>query len=330
MATQHKNSIKLGLFVLSAFLLLISSFYFIGKNHSMFGTSFKLKARFSHINGLMEGNNILFSGIQAGTVEKISIIDDSTIEVSLRVDRKFMPYIKKNSQVSIGTDGLIGNKVINIIRVSGNSPLIAEGDLLETKRFNDIGDLLTTFNKTNKNAAVISEVLKNAILKVDSSPVFNLLTDKESATLLKSSLTNLNKSAGNINSLTYGLTSLVADIRNGKGGAGVILSDTAFASNLKECLTKFRLAVDNADHLTFQLNGMTNGITKGINDVKTPAGVLLKDSTAAKNLQLTFSNLQKGTDNFNQNMEALKHNFFFKGYFKRLEAQKKKEESNNP
>jgi phospholipid/cholesterol/gamma-HCH transport system substrate-binding protein len=47
--------------------------------------------------------------------------------------------------------------------------------------------------------------------------------------------------------------------------------------------------------------------------------LVLKDSTFEAEIQQTITNLEAGTDNFNQNMEALKQNFLFRRYFKRLE-----------
>ena len=82
MANKGANNIKLGVFVLAGLLVLMASFYMIGKNRNIFGSGFELKVRFNNLNGLMEGNNVLFSGIQAGTVKNITMIKDSLIEVT--------------------------------------------------------------------------------------------------------------------------------------------------------------------------------------------------------------------------------------------------------
>src|SRR6185312_5708238 len=114
MAKQSINNIKLGVFVIAGLLVIIVSLYLIGKNQSLFGSSFTVRARFKNIGGLMPGNNVRFAGIQAGTVKSIKIINDSTVEVSFLIEKKVKPYIHKNSFVTIGTEGLMGNKVLNI------------------------------------------------------------------------------------------------------------------------------------------------------------------------------------------------------------------------
>src|ERR1700761_401549 len=130
MTNYGENNIKLALLVSAGLLVLILSFYVIGKGHNMFGSGFVLKARVSQLDGLAEGNNVLFSGIQAGTVKSISIINDTTIEVVLLIDNKVKSYIHENALATIGSEGLMGNKMINIMPIKGNSPIVKNGDLL--------------------------------------------------------------------------------------------------------------------------------------------------------------------------------------------------------
>lgn len=188
MAKQSENNIKLGVFVLAGLIVMIVSFYMIGNNASMFGSGFVLKARFNNLNGLMEGNNVLFSGIQAGTVKSINIVNDTTIEVSMLIDSKVTAYIHTNAEAAIGTEGLMGNKVINIQPVKPNSPVVKSGDLLAAQKLASMDQMLQTLSKTNNNIATISEVLKTTVLKLDTSAIFNVLNDKNIGISLRSSL----------------------------------------------------------------------------------------------------------------------------------------------
>jgi len=330
MANQEGNNIKLGVFVLAGLFVLIFAFYMIGKNQNMFGSNFELKTRFYDLNGLTEGNNVLFSGIQAGTVKNLKIINDTTIEVTLLVDNKIRTYIHKNAIVSIGTEGLMGNKIVNISPGKGVSPVVDEGDLLAAQKNISTDEMLQTLSKTNNNVAIISEALKGTVLRVNGSALLNLLNDKSIGEKLKYSLENISKATANANEITQSLNKIVAQIKNGKGTAGVLLSDTAFAGNLKEAMLKVRSASDNANQMTIQLNNMVKEIKQELNDGKGPLNTLLKDSVMTKNLSRSMENIQKGTDNFNQDMEALKHNFLFSGYFKKLEKEKKQQQATKP
>ena len=178
MVKQGENNIKLGVFVLAGLVVMMISFYVIGNNTSMFGSSFMLKARFSNSDGLMEGNNVVFSGIQAGTVKTIDIINDTTIEVTMLIDSKVKSYIHRNAEVGIGTEGLMGNKVVNIQPVKGNSAIVQNGDLLAVQKQTSMDEMLQTLSKTNNNVATISKALKTTVLRLDTSAIFNILNDK--------------------------------------------------------------------------------------------------------------------------------------------------------
>ncbi|HSN10460.1 MAG TPA: MlaD family protein, partial [Hanamia sp.] len=109
MAKKVVSNVKLGVFVLAGLLFLVILLYMIGKNRNLFGSNYVLKARFENIQGLVTGNNVRFSGIQAGTVKRINIINDTLIEVTMVIDKKMSKIIHNNAVASISTEGLVGN-----------------------------------------------------------------------------------------------------------------------------------------------------------------------------------------------------------------------------
>ena len=324
MANQEKNNIKLGAFVLLGLVLMILAFFIIGKNKNLFGNEFKLMVRFSNLNGLTEGNNILFSGLQAGTVKEIELINDSTIEVTMQINNKVKTFINKNAVAAVGTEGLMGNKVINITPVKGISKKVDEGDMLQAKNMANMDEIIETLSQTNNNVASISEVLKGTVLRIDSSAVLKLINDETIGITLKASLQNIYKTTTNANRISLGLNKVISGLQDGKGTAGFLLTDTVISGKLTEASFQVKAASINANVMTKELNAIVKQINYDLNEGKNPVNTLLKDSTTAKNISLTVENLKKGTDGFNQNMEALKHNFLFRGYFRSQEREKKK------
>ena len=134
MAKQTINNIKLGLFVIAGFAFFMLMLYWVGKDTNMFSSNIILKARFQNVNGLMPGNNVRSSGIQVGTVRTITFINDSTIEIEMAIDEEFKKFISKNALVNIGSEGLMGNKIVNIIPGKGEAPEVVDGDLLASKK----------------------------------------------------------------------------------------------------------------------------------------------------------------------------------------------------
>lgn len=330
MISHTRNNIKLGVFVLAGLALTITGFYLIGKNRSLFGSNFELKARFSNLNGLMKGNNVLYSGIQAGTVKSIRIVNDTTIQISMLIDEDLKPFIHKNALVSIGTEGLMGNKVVQITPGQGKAIAVVPGDILNARKSIIIDEMFQTLARTNENILHISEVLKVAVMQVNNSEIWKLLEDKETAVQLRSTLTNINKASIAANKIAMGINDIVDRTREGKGGAGTILTDTAFASELKNVMTKLSLSGNQAERLTGQLGNMIKTLNSDINTGPGLLNSLLKDTLMMKTLHSSFINIEKGTDGFNQNMEALKHSFLLRGYFRKLEKEKKKVNQNAP
>ncbi|MDR3697429.1 MlaD family protein [Mucilaginibacter sp.] len=325
MANQVENNAKLGLFVTIGLLALIFSFYMIGKNQNLFGANFQLKVRFSNTSGLIEGDNVLFAGIQAGTVKNIEIVNDSTIEVLLTIDDKVKPFIKENALASIGTEGLMGEKVVNITPPKVPGRRVKDGDELASRKTINTDEMLQTLSQSNNNIAAISEGLKTAVTKLNNSAIWELLNDEGVVNNAKITLRNISKASANANEMTKGLNQLVTHIKQGKGTAGLLLADTAMAGNVKEAVARIKSAGNNVNNLTVRLNEMVKNLNGSLNNGSGTLHMLLKDSTLAKNLGTSMENVKKGTDNFNQDMEALKHNFLLRGYFKNLEKQKTKQ-----
>ena len=129
MKTKATDNAKLGIFVMAGVVFLIVTLYMIGKNRNLFGSTFTIQASVNNVNGLVPGNNVRFKGIDVGTVKSIALHDDSSIYVTLTIDDKMKPYIKQNALASISTDGLMGNKILNINSQTGDALAVEEGSL---------------------------------------------------------------------------------------------------------------------------------------------------------------------------------------------------------
>ncbi len=326
MARQIINNIKLGVFVLAGLLFLILTLYMIGRNRNLFGSNFILKVKVENVQGLKPGNNVRFGGIDVGTVKKINFINDTAMEIVMTIDDMAKTVIRKNAIASIATDGLVGNKVLLINSARKPSDLVEDGDELVSKKPIDTDDMLRTLSKTNNDVGFIAENLKMTVSRINnSSALWSLLAEKELPQNLKLSAYHIRLAAAKAYDMVNDLYTIVHEIKNGGGSLGAILTDTAFAYNLNAAVIKIKIVGDHADSLSQQLNQMVTGIQTDVNNGKGVINALLKDSGMVIKLNESLDNLKKGTDGFNQNMEALKHSFLLRGYFRKLEKQKKEE-----
>jgi phospholipid/cholesterol/gamma-HCH transport system substrate-binding protein len=122
---------------------------------------------------------------------------------------------------------------------------------------------------------------------------------------------------------------LVTGVREGKGTIGILLTDTLLATNLNTAAAQLRSVGDQADSLAAELQQVVSGIHNDLDSGKGAIHLLLKDTLLATKLQASLDNIEKGTAGFNENMEAMKHNFLLRGYFKKQEKKQRKEESRN-
>lgn len=327
MAKKAINNVKLGLFVLSGLLFLVVLLYMIGKNRNLFGSNYVLKARFENIQGLVAGNNVRFAGIQAGTVKRINIINDTLLEVTMVMDTKMSKIIHKNALASISTEGLVGNKVVNITPVKHPAPLAENDDILPTKKAINTDEILETLYNTNSDVAKIAAGLKTTVERINkSTALWNLLNDQSIPENLRISVARIRAATGKAVKITDDLDDIILGVKNGEGSLGTVLKDTSIAYNLNNAILAINRVGNEADSISVEINKLVSGIHQDISEGNGTVNALLKDSIMARKLSTSLDNIQKGTDGFNSNMEALKHSFLFRGYFRKLEQQKKKKD----
>jgi phospholipid/cholesterol/gamma-HCH transport system substrate-binding protein len=224
MKSNGSNNWKLGLFIVSGLVLLVLGLVFIGKQKNLFVSVFQLKAIFNNVSGLKSGNNIRFGGIAIGTVEGIQLLTDTSVLVNMSIKSEVRKFIKQDATASIGSDGLVGDRVVIISPGTMNREPVKDNEVIAAHTPVETEQILEGLKTSADNAALITQQLAEVAYKVNH-------------------------------------------------GRGII-------------------------------------------------GRLLGDSSLGNNLNATMVNLKKGTAGLDENMEAAKHNFLLRGYFKK----KKKEE----
>jgi len=324
MKKSASQKIKLGVFVILGSILLITALYFIGNRQNLFGSNLRLNAEFTNVNGLQLGNNVRYSGINAGTVSGIEMVGDSEIIVEMLIQDKIGNRIKKNAVATIGSDGLVGSMIVNIIPREGTFPHVISGDTIDSYSKIGADDMLTTLNVTNENAALLtSDLLKITTQVLEGKGTIGMLiNDSIMAQDLKQTVFQLKQASTKASMAISGLKDIVSSINYKESVAAVLLSDTLTANKMK-------VIVDNLEKSSVNIGSLTGNLNAYLEELKEGDGALnylTKDQNFVKDLDSTLTNIKQATFRLNQNMEALKSNFFFRGYFKKLEKEKAKEE----
>jgi phospholipid/cholesterol/gamma-HCH transport system substrate-binding protein len=312
--SKESRNIRLGLFVTISIAFLITALYFIGNKQNLFGSTFRIKAGFVNVNGLMKGNNVRFSGIDVGTVESVEIVNDSIVEVVMVLEKKIQSHIKKNAIASVGTDGLMGNKLVNIRSAGNKTESVSDGDILKTLHPVEVEEMVRTLNVTNENIKIITEDLKIITQKINSrNSLWNLLLDTLISENIKSSIVNIRLMSNQGIKITGDLKYLTGNIKSGKGSIGALITDTSLSGQIHQIVVKLNRLNDT----TAVLSGNATEIIRNIKQGKGSLGILLNDTSLVTNLNKSMENLKNGSGKFDQNMEALKHTWPFKKYFKK-------------
>ena len=240
---------KLGMFVIIGLILFFSTIYFVGKQKNLFGSTFQLRTQFKTVSGLQVGNNVRFSGINIGTVSEIDLVTDSSVLVTLIIQKNIQRFIKTDASATIGSDGLMGDKILSISPGTASRSMVKDNDLISSRSPIEIADVMTSLKTSVDNAGIITSQLAQFSYKMN----------------------------------------------NGNGALSKLISDEGFSNSLKSTLTNLQVSTNQFSKFTSNLN----------------------DGKLATKLDSTMSNLQAGTKGLNDNMNAVKHSFLLRGYFKK-------------
>lgn len=319
---DNKNlaNIKLGILVITGLLFLVFSLYMIGKNQNIFGRSFMVRAEVKNVNGLVVGNNVRFQGMDIGTVKSIEMVNDTTIHISLLIRNSMQSFIKKNAQTTINTDGLMGNKLVQIHPQKENAPQIEEGDMLYPAPQLDTDAMLKKldkssvyFEQTLANLARITEKIN------ESEAIWDLLADANLTLDIQGAAREFKKASINANQMTKAGKDLLHKLEQGDGIVQAMFTDTVMNQNLQKSLIEVRQTSQDAAKVMGEMRALMLEIKAGGGT----AGLVLTDSAFRESTIRSIQNIEKSAFNFNQNMVAIQNSFLFRRYFRKQEAEQK-------
>jgi len=299
--TEKLKGARLGLFTFLGTVILVMGIFLIGNKDLLFLETFELKSYFPTVEGLRVGAPVRLTGIDVGSVKSIEFIADTTskILVTMKIRRDVQQFIKKDSRASIETEGLVGNKVLIIYGGSGQVPAVEDGDVLPIKTTATYAEIV---EETQGILNYIKEITKEfsiTLKKVNEGEgtLGQLLNDKK----LYQSLDQATLTA---NQTMIGLTGSLKEITNVVTGLGIYLVNV---------IASVDSTIKKVDNLVLRVN-QGEGVL----------GALVSDKSAydsvkaiINNLIITANQAKMGAERFAENMEALKHNWLFKGYFER-------------
>lgn len=276
MKNRYRRNTIVGIFVTIGLTIFIVTIYLVGKKENIFGSPVKVSAIFEDVQGLREGDKVRLSGIDIGNVSSLSFMDNNRVFVQMNMEAEQVKYVMKDSRVTIGSEGLMGSKVVMIIPGSPASGPVSEYDTLATVEQVSIDDILIEVNKSSENIAIVSNELISITQKINRGDGMfgKIFTD----TILTR---NLDDATRNISYITENLYDISQKVNQGQGIVGKLFADTALTAELGST----GKSVD-------EIAGNLREITDKINQGEGIFGRMFTDTALTHNLYVTSTNLQ--------------------------------------
>ncbi len=296
----QKFKIRLGFFITGGLLIFAFAIFIIGKQQNLFNPVFQVTSDFYNVSGLQVGNNVRFSGINVGIVDKIKIINDSTVRVEMMIRKSVQEFIKTDSETGIGSEGIIGDRVVIIAQGTNEAPMVTSGQHLASNEPVETDAIIVSLQASAVNAEIITKQLAEIMVNINQGQgtLGMLIKDSTIADNISQTIENFKKSS-------EGLDETIEATKE---------NVFAFMESLKITASKTEIA-------SIQLGEIMVKINSGQGTL----GMLIQDTVMANNLNKTVINLNSSSKGLDENIEALKHSIFFRGYFKR----KAKEDAQN-
>jgi len=323
---MNKRAITVGIFIFLALVIFIAGVLTLGGQNKTFADTFTVRAIFNDVNGLQAGNNVWLSGVKVGTIKKISFISNAQVEVAINIEEKYRQYIHKDSKAKIGSDGLIGNKIIVVYGGTPQSPIAQNGDVLGVDRALSMDDMLNTLQENNKNILAITTDFKEVSkgIAAGQGTLGKLLKDEGVVNQVESMLVSLQSTSRKADAMVADLAAYTARLQSKGSLTNDLITDTVIFSRLRSTMAQVQQASVTANTLIEDLQKTS----QRLNATDGAVGVLLNDAETATQLKETMRNLQSSTQKLDENMEALQHNFLLRGFFRRKAREEAKNKQN--
>ena len=302
------TELRVGLFVLVGLSILGAGIFYV-TGPGFLGPKYRLRTYLPDVSGLANGATVSVDGVAVGNVVSIEFAAQGAeqkkdkahnIEVVLRIEKKYQKDILTDSTAALVTEGLLGNKYINVTRGFTGVPL-KNGDTVPAATSVDVmaelgavssqvQDLLAgikqgkgTLGKLVNDPEAYDHL--NGVLAKSDALIAGVQAGRGTLGKLVASdemYTKVDKSLDNVNGM-------ISDARAGKGSLGKLITDDALYNKLRD--TGANLA----------------SATAKLNENTTTAGKLFSDPALYDNLAGLTGDMRLLIGDFRQNPKKFLH-----------------------
>jgi phospholipid/cholesterol/gamma-HCH transport system substrate-binding protein len=236
--------LRVGIFVLLALLTFLGLVYALGARARLFEARYTIHADFTEVGGLVEGATVRLAGVQIGRVTGVHLPGEpgGKVRVDLTIARRYADRIRRNSMARIETQGLLGDKIVEITVGTTAAPPLVSGDVLPSRDPADFGRMLAAGAETAKDVAALAASLRETAEAINQSKI--IASAATTVSKLGRAIDQIEHGRGwahallyeepvalrRVNELIATTQALVERVEKGQGAAGVLVSPEGTAS----------------------------------------------------------------------------------------------------
>lgn len=318
--SPYKRTVAVGIFVLLGTAFLITGILLVGNLRETFSTKIALTTLFDDVGGLQKGDNIWFSGVKIGTIENVEFYGHSQVKVTMAVKVEAQQYIRKDAKVKLGSDGLLGNKILILFGGSEDQPVIENGDTIQMEETLGSEEILAMLQRNNENILAITSDLKYITQKISSGEgsLGKLIYDDNIYDDLRMTFESLKNTMNEADELVTSLKTISKDLTREGSLVNQLANDTTVYPGIKATVMQL-------EGISEKANELLKGIQTASNDSNSTVGLLLNDQQTGASLKETIKNLESSSAKLDEDLEALQSNFLLRRYFKKKAKANKQE-----
>jgi phospholipid/cholesterol/gamma-HCH transport system substrate-binding protein len=313
---MSRRYLAVGIFIIAGVILFALGIFLVGSRHEAFSRHVLLYTEFADLDGIARGSKVQVSGMDAGQVTRIDVPNSPSghFRVQMKVDEHLHGLVRIDSVVTVDTEGVVGDTFLTIHSGSPSAAIAQADSVLQSKPPVNMSDLLShglgimndadaTIKQVGGKLNVVLDGVNGAVgnandllvgLKEGRGPAGMILRDEKMAGQIRETMSNVQSTTSSLNQASGRANSIVADVQQRQ-----------FPQKLDDTMTQIHSASSHADATIQQVQqSLTQALGPDANGV-----------TAGQNVSETLTNVNVATGNMAEDTEALKHNFFFKGFF---------------
>ena len=219
---QRSLQIRIGAFILTGLGVFLAIIYLLGAQARYFERKYDLVAEFNEVGGLIEGATVRLAGVQIGRVTSVALSEKpgGKVRVTLTIARRFAERIRRDSEARIATQGLLGDKIVEITLGSASAPPLQPGDTLVATEPFEMQQMFKAGAETMQTVRELAAGLKTTVERVD-----RIAKEVETGKgLIHALVYDEPESLNRLNAILLRTQQLLAKAEQGDNAVGVLLS----------------------------------------------------------------------------------------------------------